>query len=506
MKRCNAVLTVVCALVLTAGAATSAAAQTYTISVAVSGMTSGTLVVQDSLGETLNFTTNTTQTFPTALAAGTKYTVTGKTQPAGQTCQLSTNSRGTINSNITVTAKCVPNFKLSVTASGLAGTLVVLDNKGDLLTFTANNTQTFSKKYPSGSIYSVSVQTQPSGQTCTLSSNASGTITANTTVTATCVSANFTISAAATGLVGTLVLQDDKTDQLTFTTNNTQTFARAYASGSTYSVSIASQPSGQTCSLSSNATGTITANTTVTATCVSNFTISVTANGLAGTLVVQDSKADTLKFTTNNTQSFASKYASGSSYSVTIQTQPTGQTCSLSSNATGTITANTTVTATCVSNFTISLTATGLVGTLVVQDDKTDQLTFTTNNTQTFASKYASGSSYSVTIQTQPTGQTCSLSSNATGTITANTTVTATCVSNFTISLTAAGLVGTLAVQDDKTDQLTFTTNNTQTFASKYASGSTYSVSIQTQPTGQTCTLSSKATGTITAKTTENTT
>src|SRR3954468_5584924 len=499
MKRCNAVLTVMCALVLTAGVATSAAAQTYTISVAVSGMTSGTLVVQDSLGETLNFTTNTTQTFATPLAAGTKYTVTGKTQPAGQTCQLSTNSRGTINSNITVTAKCVPNFKLSVTASGLAGTLVVLDNKGDLLTFTANNTQMFSKKYPSGSIYSVSVQTQPSGQTCTLSSNASGTITANTTVTATCVSANFTISAAATGLVGTLVLQDDKTDQLTFTTNNTQTFATAYASGSTYSVTIQTQPTGQTCSLSSNASGTITSNITVTATCVSSFTISVTATGLVGTLTVQDSKNDTLNFTTNNTQTFASTYASGSAYSVTIQTQPTGQPCSLSSNATGTITANTTVTATCVSNFTISVTAAGLVGTLAVQDDKADQLTFTTNNTQSFASKYASGSTYSVTIQTQPTGQTCSLSSNASGTITSNVTVTATCVSNFTISVAVTGLTGALVMQDSKNDSLTFTTNNTQTFGSTYASGSSYSVTVQSQPVGQTCTLSSNASGTITA-------
>src|SRR5207253_1770261 len=150
-------------------------------------------------------------------------------------------------------------------------------------------------------------------------------------------------------------------------------------------------------------------------------------------------------------------YASGTSYTVTIQTQPSGQTCTLSSNATGTITANTTVTATCVSNFTLSVAATGLTGTLVVQDNHSDSLTFTTNNTQTFTKKYASGTSYSVTVQTQPTGQTCTLSSNATGTITANTTVTATCISNFTISVAATGLTGTLVVQDNNSDTLTFT-------------------------------------------------
>src|SRR5205823_9270444 len=147
----------------------------------------------------------------------------------------------------------------------------------------------------------VSVKTQPSGQTCTLSSNATGTITANTTVTATCTTNTFTISVATTGLSGTLVMQDDKADNLTFTSNNTQTFATSYASGSSYTVSVKTQPSGQTCTLSSNATGTITSNTTVTATCTTNtFTISVAATGLTGTLVMQDDQKNTRINTTNN--------------------------------------------------------------------------------------------------------------------------------------------------------------------------------------------------------------
>ncbi len=137
---------------------------------------------------------------------------------------------------------------------------------------------------------------------------------------------NFTISVAVSGLTGTLVVQDNNGDSLTFTANNTQTFATSYASGSSYTVSVQTQPGGQTCTLSSNATGTITANTTVTATCVPNFTISVAVTGLTGgTLVVQDSKAETLSFTTNTTQTFATAYASGSSYTVTGKTQPEQQ-------------------------------------------------------------------------------------------------------------------------------------------------------------------------------------
>src|SRR5712675_8951 len=221
-------------------------------------------------------------------------------------------------------------------------------DKADNLTFTTNNTQAFATSYASGSSYTVSVKTQPSGQTCTLSSNATGTITSNTTVTATCTTNTFTISVAVTGLTGTLVMQDDKADNLTFTTNNTQAFATSYASGSSYTVSVKTQPSGQTCTLSSNATGTITSHTTVTATCTTNtFTSSVAATGLTGTLVMQDDKVDNLTFTTNNTQTSATSYASGSSYTVSVKTQPSGQTCTLSSNASGTITSNITVTATC---------------------------------------------------------------------------------------------------------------------------------------------------------------
>jgi hypothetical protein len=477
----------------------------YTISVLPSGLT-GTLVVQDSNGDTLTFSGNSAQTFASSYASGSSYSVTVKTQPSGQTCTLGSNASGTITGNITVAATCssnAANYTISVLPSGLSGTLVVQDSNGDSLTFAGNTAQTFAKSYASGSTYTVSINTQPSGQTCTLGSNATGTITSNITVTATCVS-NYSISVLPSGLTGTLVVQDSKNDTLTFTGNTSQTFPSLYASGSSYTVSVKTQPTGQTCTLSSNASGTITSNITVTATCSStivNYTISVLPSGLIGTLVVQDSKSDTLTFTSNNSQTFASTYSSGSTYSVTIKTQPAAQTCTLSSNATGTISSNITVTATCVSNYTISVSPTGLSGSLVVQDSKSDKLTFASNTPQTFASTFASGSTYSVTIQTQPTGQTCTLGSNASGTITSNITVTATCTNTatYTISVAVSGLTGTLVMQDDKSDNLTFTKNNTQTFATSYLSGSSYTVSVKTQPTGQTCTLSSNASGIITS-------
>jgi hypothetical protein len=508
MKSRILALAVLGAVFLAAGAASSAAATSYTISVAVTGLT-GTLVMQDNKANTLTFTTNDTQTFATAYASGSSYTVRAKTQPTGQTCTLSSNASGTITSNITVTATCtttVVDYTISVAVTGLTGTLVMEDNKTNTLTFTTNDTQTFATAYTSGSSYTVRVKTQPTGQTCTLSSNASGTITSDITVTATCTtkSSNFNISVAVTGLTGTLVVENNTGASLTFTSNTTQTFSNTYASGSTYSVTVETQPTGQTCTLGSNASGTITSNITVTATCTTNnYTITVAVTGLTGTLVVQNNTGASLTFTSNTTQTFSNTYASGSTYSVTVQTQPSGQTCTLGSNASGTITSNITVTATCATTptYTISVAVTGLTGTLVVQNNTGASLTFTSNTTQTFSNTYASGATYSVTVQTQPTGQTCTLSSNASGTITSNITVTATCATTatYTASVAVTGLTGTLVVQDNAGPTLTFTTNTTQTFSNTYASGATYSVTVQTQPSGQTCTLGNNASGTITS-------
>lgn len=491
----------------------------YPISVTVSGLASGTSVVlSDSNGDSLTFSSNTTKNFATTYASGASYSVSVTTQPTGGTCTLS-NASGTVGSStVAVTATCaVTTYTISATVTGLnpGATVVLQDDKNDTLNFSSNSTQPFASSYFSGATYSVIVATQPTGETCTLSSNSSGTITSNITVTATCVATQYTISAAVTGLLagGTLVLQDNGTSNLTFTSNITQSFSTLINSGSAYNVTVLTQPTGQTCTLGSNSSGTATSNVTVAVTCtLNNYTISVAVTGLGSgqTLVVQDNGANNLTFASNSTQSFPQQQYN-TAYAVTILTQPTGQSCTLGSSSSGTLTQNITVTATCTNNtYTISVSVSGLTGTLVVQDSPTDQLTFTSNTTKAFNTQYSSGNSYSVTITTQPSGETCTLSNNATGTIgSSNVTVSATCTANqtYTISVAVSGLTsGTLVVQDDQSDQLSFTKNNTQTFATSYASGASYTVSVTTQPSGETCTLGSNATGTITANITVNAT
>ena len=85
------------------------------------------------------------------------------------------------------------NYTIGGSVSGLtAGSgAVLLDNGGDALTVPANATSfTFSTSLASGSTYAVTVQTQPSGETCTVG-NGSGTATADVTSVSLACTSNF---------------------------------------------------------------------------------------------------------------------------------------------------------------------------------------------------------------------------------------------------------------------------------------------------------------------------
>ena len=146
-------------------------------------------------------------------------------------------------------------------------------------------------------------------------------------------------------------------------------------------------------------------------------------------------------------------------------------------------------------SFTVGGTVTGLSGTLVLQNNGADDLTLDADGAFTFATALADGSTYAVTVLTQPTGQTCAVS-NGTGTVSGAsvTTVTVTCgdigAGTFTIGGTVTGLSGTLVLQNNGWDDLTLDADGAFTFATALADASTYEVTVQTQPDGQTCTAS----------------
>jgi hypothetical protein len=530
MKTCSLLLTVA-ALLFVAGcgggsmtSTTTPNNTTYTVSADVSGLASGTSVVlEDNGADSTTISANNVSTpIATSLDNGTPYAITIVRQPTGETCTLGSNASGTVTANTTVNVTCssntAPTFTLSVAVTGLSGgSLVVGDNQNDSLTFTTSTTQAFATPYNSGASYAVTISpsSQLNGQTCTLGSNATGTITANTTVTITCVApTGFTLSVSVTGLSGgSLVVGDNQNDSLTFTTNSTQQFQTTYANGAPYSVSISSQPTGQTCTPGNNSSGTITANTTVAISCVTTppptFTLGVATTGLtSGTLIVEDDQGATLNITsTSLSQTFSNQYLLGATYSVSITSQPTGENCTLGSNASGTITANTTVMATCTATtFSISGTVSGYTGSgLVLEDTNTSATVNVSQGNTTFQFTNVANGPYTIIASTEPNGptQTCT-STNGTGTVNnANVTgILFTCTTNtYTIGGQVNGLTGTgLALQDNGTNTTPITGTGTVafTFSTPIASGNNYLVTVSTQPSGQTCTVTGNASGTVT--------
>lgn len=181
-----------------------------------------------------------------------------------------------------------PTFTVGGSITGLSASGLTLDNNGgDTLTVASGATTfTFSTALQSGTAYAVTVATQPTGETCTVSSG-SGTVSANVTSVAVACTANptFTVGGTISGLtVSGLTLNDNGGDALTLAAGATSfTFSTALASGAAYNVTVASQPTGETCTPSAN-TGTASANvTTVAISCVdSGVTVSTLAGSLTG--------------------------------------------------------------------------------------------------------------------------------------------------------------------------------------------------------------------------------
>lgn len=132
---------------------------------------------------------DTSFTFGKTLAANAAYNVSLYTQPSGVYCKLE-NAVGTVNAQAddvkNVAIRCelgfigFSNYNVGVTVSGLAvgNTVSFLNNGDDVLSVKENGLSVFARTYaeqevPALGTFNVTVSTQPSGQTCTLT-NSSG--------------------------------------------------------------------------------------------------------------------------------------------------------------------------------------------------------------------------------------------------------------------------------------------------------------------------------------------
>jgi hypothetical protein len=163
----------------------------------------------------------------------------------------------------TVVVNCNPNaFTVGGTVTNLNGSLQLQNNGGDTITISANGTYAFPNPIANNGGYNVTVLAQPTyppaQQTCTVV-NFQGTVmnTDVTNVDVNCTTNTFHVSGSSSGVSGTIVLQNNGTDDITQTSSGPFMFATAIASGRPYAVTVSQEPLMLGCRVM-NASGTIT--------------------------------------------------------------------------------------------------------------------------------------------------------------------------------------------------------------------------------------------------------
>jgi hypothetical protein len=421
---------------------------TYTVSGTISGLAASGLVLRLNATSLIVANGATTFKFATALTDGASYAVSVGIQPVGYTCTVTGggngNGTGTIASgNVTnIVVTCAKTYTIGGTISGLTGSgLRITLNGGSSKLIASNATSyVFSTALTSGTSYTVAIQTQPTGQFCTVTNggplNIGSTNVTNANIS--CIS-TYVVSGTVTGHTGTVTLTNNGSNAQTVLVGSSTFSFPAQNAGTSWNV--VATIAGQTCSVTTgNAAGSnISANKTVTFICsATTRTIGGTVTGLGTgkTVILNNNGTDAKSITVNGAFTFATAVASGANYLVTVATQPAGQTClvvNASGAVSGTIITNVAVICT-TSTYTVGGTLSGL-GTgqsVVLVNNGTNALTVAADGSFTFTTPLAPGA-YAVTVQSQPVGQTCTVSAGSGTIISSNiSNVVVTCTTNAT--------------------------------------------------------------------------
>ncbi len=428
---------------------------TYTVGGNIGGLVGSVSLKLDGTTptstQTQTFNANGSFTFTTALQSGSGWTVSVATQPAGQTCAVTSGNGSNLSANVTtVQVTCTTNtYTIGGSVSGLTASGLVLAVTAGSQTVTVPSGATsyvFPTAEPTGTAYTVSVQTQPIGLTCSVA-NASGTIAnanvANANIS--CTTNLYLIGGNISGLAGSVLLKLDSTiptttQTQTFAANGSFTFASSLAYGSGWTVSVATQPTGQTCAVMSGSGTNLSANVTaVQVACTTNtYTVTASVSGGNGTITPPSQSVNY-----NGTASFTVTPSTG--YHVAAVT---GDTCTITQGSGNSWTSNAitqacAVTATFAINaYTVTASVSGGNGTITPPSQSVNY-----NGTASFTVTPSTG--YHVAAVT---GDTCTVTQGSGNSWTSNAitqacAVTATfAINTYTLTYTAGtngSIVGT---------------------------------------------------------------
>lgn len=335
------------------------------------------------------------------------------------------------------------SYLVSGQVTGLASAGLTLNlNGGSALVVSADGGFAFPSAV-SGS-FNVTVQTQPVGQTCTVSNGSGASAGASVgNVSVACATTTFTVGGTVTGLANgeQLTLLNNGADPLVVSADGGFTFSNPVAYNGGYAITVDTQPAGQTCTVATATGAGVTAHvSTPVVTCAAaTYSVGGTVSGLAGgaQVTLQNNGGDSTIVSANGSYTFATPVAHGGAYAVTVSTQPVGQTCTVSNGSGSNVSANVAnANVSCSTNaYTIGGTVSGLPGgtQVTLRNNGGDALTVSANGAFTFATPVAHGGSYSVTVGTQPVGGTCTVSSGSGSNLSAN-------VSSVSVSCTVPAI------------------------------------------------------------------
>lgn len=178
----------------------------YPLGGSITGLTTSGLVLASGGQTVAPISTATTFAFGTPLPSGTSYAVTVQTQPATETCVVTsgTGTAAAASASSVVVTCTVNQSTLTGTITSLTASGLVLATGGQTVAPAANATSfAFGTALANGSSYAVTVLTQPVGLTCTVS-NGAGSIPVATPVTVACIvsSGSMVSTLAGNGTLG----------------------------------------------------------------------------------------------------------------------------------------------------------------------------------------------------------------------------------------------------------------------------------------------------------------
>lgn len=329
-------------------------------------------------------------------------------------------------------------YTLGGTVAGITGAgLILQSNLGEDLPVSTSGVFTFVDPVSTGATYAVRVAVQPSGQTCSVANGfGSVTNTSITSVVVTCVPA-YTLGGSVAGLDAgaSVTLAELDGDTVSISADGVFSFPTALAKGSPYAVTVASQPTGERCTINAPSGVVPTSNiSNLLVSCADVFQVAVDVNGLesSGNISLTLTGAglqQSVSATQDGVVTFPLGLTSGTSFRIVVSSFPAGQGCTFSggSEASGTVVGSTFVVnpvqLECTSGyFTIGGSVAGLApgSTLILTDttplaaNGTETLAISANGIYTFVTPVAgttvtSGAppTYQVTFTQQPPDQNC---------------------------------------------------------------------------------------------------